>query len=47
MPGPMSAPNGDSRLVTMTANERALLLAKKKLSTGKTTKKRGDPMTRY
>ena len=41
MPGPMSAPNGDARLVRMTAKEREILLAKKKLHTGKTTKKKG------
>jgi hypothetical protein len=40
----MSAPNGDSRLVVMTAKERTALLEKKKLSTGKTKKKRGDLM---
>jgi hypothetical protein len=35
----MSAPNGDARLVTMTAKQRESLLAKKQLTTGKTTKK--------
>ena len=44
MPGPMSAPNGDVRLVNMTGEQRAELLAKKKLHTGKTgKKKRGGP----
>lgn len=41
MPGPMSAPNGDAQLVKMTSKERELLLAKKKLETGKTRKKQG------
>jgi hypothetical protein len=36
MPGPMSAPNGDARLVNMTAKERQLLMEAKKLNTGKT-----------
>jgi hypothetical protein len=43
----MSAPNGDRRLVTMTAKERQHLLAKKQLTTGKTQmKKGGAPMPR-
>jgi hypothetical protein len=46
MPGPMSAPNGDARLVAMTAEQRANLLAGKKLTTGKTRKKKGDLMPR-
>ena len=46
MPGPLSAPNGDRKLVRMTAKEREALLAKKKLDTGKTRKKRGDLMPR-
>jgi hypothetical protein len=46
MPGPLSAPNGDRQLVKMTAKERAILLAKKKLDTGKTRKKKGDLMPR-
>jgi hypothetical protein len=40
MPGPLSAPNGDARLVNMTGEQRAKLLEQKKLNTGKTRKKR-------
>jgi hypothetical protein len=50
MPGPMSAPNGDARLVEMTGQQRTELLESKKLTTGKTLKKRikkdGSPMCR-
>lgn len=38
MPGPLSAPNGESRLTT-DADLRRDLEAKKKLDTGKTAKK--------
>jgi hypothetical protein len=43
MPGPMSAPNGDARLVAMTAEQRAELLEKNQLSTGKTEKRKSRP----
>lgn len=43
MPGPMSAPNGDARLVAMTGEQRAKLLETKKLNTGKTAKKKEGP----
>lgn len=39
MPGPMSAPNGDARLVR-DAKLRDALRSKKQLRTGKTAKKR-------
>lgn len=40
MPGPLSAPNGDARLVRMTSEQRELLLKKGQLTTGKTERKK-------
>lgn len=40
MPGPLSAPNGETKLTLMKGEQRVALAQAKKLATGKTEKKK-------